>query len=104
MDGVDAAYEFAGIIGIRPHGLTLRQLWRMACGATRQRRLDALHIVCLAFNGSLDTEKFLQFGLVEESNVGKPLVLSPELEAKVQEEIERIRRENPDLPKVQAFS
>jgi hypothetical protein len=104
MDGVEAAYEFAGVVGIRPHGLTLKQLWRMACGATKQRRLDALHIVFLAFNNSLDTEKFLKFGMVEESNVGKPLVLSPELEAKVQEEIEKIRKENPGLPKPQAFS
>jgi hypothetical protein len=104
MDGIDAAYEFAGVVGIKPHGLTLRQLWRMASGAMKQRRLEALHIVCLAFNGSLDTQKFLEFGTVEESNVGKPLVLSPELEAKVQEEIERIRRENPDLPKPQAIS
>lgn len=99
MDGVDACYEYAGIVGVKPHGLTLRQLWRMASGAMKQRRLDALHIVCLAFNNSLDTQKFLEYGSVEETNVGKPLVLSPELEAKVQEEIQRIRLENPDLPK-----
>lgn len=98
MDGIDASYEYAGIVGIQPHGLTLRQLWRMACGAMKQRRLDALQLVCLAFNDGMDVRKFLLTGQLTESNVGKPLVLSPEMEAKVQEEIDRIRRENPNLP------
>jgi hypothetical protein len=98
MDGIDAAYEYAGIVGIKPHGMTLRQLWRMACGAMKQKRIESLQLICLAFNDSMDTQKFLDFGLVVESNVGKPLVLSPELEAKVQAEIDRIRRENPNLP------
>jgi hypothetical protein len=103
MDGIDAAYEYAGIVGIRPHGMTLRQLWRMACGAMKQKRLESLQLVCLAFNDSVDTQKFLDCGVVAESNIGKPLTLSPELEAKVQAEIERIRRENPDLPPVAAI-
>ena len=38
-----------------------------------------------------------------ESCVGKPLVLSPDLEAQVQDEVERIRRENPNLPKFNAI-
>ena len=104
MDGVDAAFEFAGIVGVNPRGLTLRQLWRMAIGAMKQKRLDALHIVCLAFNSSLDTRKFLEFGIVEESQIGKPFVLRPDLEAKAQEEIEKIRRENPNLPKPHSIS
>lgn len=37
-----------------------------------------------------------------ESCVGKPLILSPKMEADVQAEIEKIRRENPNLPKIAA--
>lgn len=103
MDGIEAAYEYAGIVGIRPHGLTLRQLWRMATGAMKQKRVESLQLICLAFNDSVDTEKFLELGIITESCVGKPLVLSDELEAKVQAEIERIRRENPDLPTIPAI-
>ena len=98
LDGIDAAYEFAGIVGVHPGGLTLRQLWRMANGCTKQRRIETMQLVCVAFNDSLDIRRFLQTGVIEESCVGKPLVLSPENEAKVQVEIDRIRRENPNLP------
>lgn len=100
MDGVEAAYEFAGIVGIRPHGLTLRQLWRMAAGKQKQDRWNSFHLICLAFNDSLDTQRFLETGIMIESPAGKPIELSPELEAKVQEEVNRIRRENPDLPTI----
>lgn len=100
IDGVDAAYELAGIIGIRPHGLTLRQLWKMANGKMRQTRIESMQLICLAFNNTIDTAKFLETGSMLESDVGKPLELSPELEAQVQQEIERIRAENPNLPSV----
>jgi hypothetical protein len=70
----------------------------MACGKAKQKRIESLQLVCLAFNDSLDTQKFLETGQMAESCVGKPLELPPELEAKVQAEIERIRRENPELP------
>ena len=97
---MDAAYEFAGIIGIRPHGMTLRQLWRMANGRAKQTRLESLQLICLAFNDGLDTKRFLETGAVTESCVGKPIELTPEEEAAVQAEIEKIRRENPELPAV----
>jgi hypothetical protein len=100
LDGIDAAYEFAGIVGISPKGLTLRQLWRMQNGVAKQRRIETMQLVCVAFNESLDVAKFLHTGIVEESSVGKPLQLPDELEAKVQAEIEKIRRENPNLPKI----
>jgi hypothetical protein len=103
MDGIEAAYEFAGIVGIRPHGMTLRQLWRMACGKMRQTRIESLQLICLAFNKELDTHRFLETGQMVESDIGKPLKLSPELEEKVQQEVERIRRENPELPSLPAI-
>jgi hypothetical protein len=102
LEGIDAAYEFAGIVGVDPRGLTLRQLWRMASGIARQRRIETMHLICVAFNDSLDIRRFLQTGQIEESSVGKPLKLSDELEEQVQAEIERIRRENPNLPKLHA--
>jgi len=70
----------------------------MANGRAKQTRLESLHLICLAFNTSLDTERFLETGIVSESCAGKPLELSPEMESAVQEEVERIRRDNPDIP------
>jgi hypothetical protein len=102
LDGIEAAYEFAGIMGIRPEGLTLRQLWRMANGRAKQIRTEAWQMVCLAFSESLDIPRFLATGLMAESVVGKPLQLSDENEEQVRAEVERIRRENPDLPKFAA--
>jgi len=100
---VDAAYEFAGMIGIPPHGLTLRQLWRMANGRAKQKRIESLQLIMLAFNDSLDASKFIETGQLLESCVGKPLELSDELEHRIAEEIERTRRENPDLPQIAAI-
>lgn len=91
------------MIGIRPHGLTLRELWRMANGKAKQKRIEALQLVMLAFNDGLDASKFIQTGHLFESCVGKPVQLTPEQEHAVQEEIERIRRENPDLPTTPHF-
>ena len=54
----------------------------------------------LAFNDGLDASKFIQTGQLLESCIGKPLELSDELEHRIAEEIERTRRENPDLPTV----
>jgi len=70
----------------------------MANGRTKQSRRESFDLVRLAFNDSIDVLAFLNTGSVAESCVGKPLELSPEMEAKVQEEIERIRAENPQLP------
>jgi hypothetical protein len=99
LDGIEASYEFAGIMGLRPEGLTLRQLWRMANGRAKQIRTEALQMVCLAFNESLDIPRFLATGQIAESVVGKPIELPEALEEQVRAEVERIRRENPDLPK-----
>lgn len=91
------------MIGIRPHGLTLRQLWRMANGRAKQKRTESLQLIMLAFNDSLDASKFIETGQLLESCVGKPLELSDELEHRIAEEIERTRRENPDLPQIAAI-
>ena len=58
-----------------------------------------LQSMTLEYGEQIDTQKFLATGELTESNVGKPLELSPELEAKVQEEIKKIRQANPNLPK-----
>ena len=72
----------------------------MANGRAKQARRESLDLVRIAFNGSLDVLRFLETGSVVESCVGKPLELSPEMESAVQDEIEKIRRENPELPQV----
>lgn len=74
----------------------------MANGVAKQRRIETMHLIHVAFNDSLDVPRFLQTGQIEESSIGKPLKLSDELEEQVQAEIDRIRRENPNLPKFKA--
>lgn len=61
-----------------------------------------MQLVCLAFNNDMDTMQFLETGAITDSCVGKPIVQAPEYEAQLAEEIERIRRENPNLPRPQA--
>lgn len=68
-------------------------------GLARQRRVEILQAIMVEYGNRIDARKFLATGELTESNIGKPLELSPELEAKVQQEIERIRRENDNLPK-----
>lgn len=98
MDPVEACYEFAGMTGLHPKGLTLRELWMMADGRARQRRLESYHLIALAFQDGIDVQRFVETGQIAESCVGKPLELSPEMEAKVQKQVEELRRQNPDLP------
>ena len=76
----------------------------MASGKMKQARLEAWQLICLAFGEGLDVERFLKSGVLTESCVGKPLELSPEQEAAVQVEVDRIRRENPNLPKMPTVS
>lgn len=75
----------------------------MANGRQKQSRREAFDLVRIAFNDSLDVLAFLNTGSVVESCVGKPLELSPEMEAAVQAEVETIRRNNPTLPQVPIF-
>jgi hypothetical protein len=83
--------------------MTLKQLWKMANGKAKQKRLESVHLICLAFNDGMDTQRFLETGIVSQSNVGKPLELTPEQELEVAAEVARIRMENPELPTVPVF-
>lgn len=105
MDSIEAGYHFAGIVGISPRKLTLNQLWRMANGAVKQRRREVLELATLVWSlGSVDYEAYLHFGELVETGSGGPVQLTPELHAKVEAEVERIRKENPGLPKVRGAS
>jgi hypothetical protein len=103
MDGIRAGYHFAGTCGVTPRGWTLRQLWMMANGRKFAIRQQNLEIASLVWGLSdIDWESYLLFGEMSPTGRGGPVELSPETRQKVEEEIERIRRENPGLPKVKA--
>jgi hypothetical protein len=99
MDGIEAGYHFAGVVGISPRKWTLNQLWRMAEGAIKNRRREVLELASLVWSlGSIDWEAYLHFGQMLETGSGGPVQLTPEQHAKIEAEVERIRRENPHLP------
>lgn len=102
MDAIEAGFHFAGICGIEPRKKTLNVLWRMAEGRVKNRRREQLELAALVWGvGELDWESYLQFGEMTETGRGGPVQLEPEVQAKVDEEIERQRREDPGLPKVE---
>lgn len=99
MDGIEAGYHFAGVVGLNPRGFTLNQLWQMACGAIKNRRRELLDLASLVWSlGSIDLEDYIHFGHMTETGNGGPVRLDPDLQARVDQEAERIRRENPGLP------
>lgn len=102
MKAVEACYHFAGIAGADPHRLTLRQLWRMAVGRIHQTRQEMFEQSILIWGlDGVDAERYLQFGDLYQTGKGGPVKMDAKLAAAVEAEKERIRRENPDLPKVQ---
>lgn len=101
LDGVEACYHFAGVIGVRPHGLTLRQLWRMASGRIRQNRFEMFELSSLVWGLSdIDLLQYLYFGRLEETGAGGPSQVPPDIQSMVDAEVEKIRAENPDLPAI----
>jgi hypothetical protein len=100
MDGIEAGYHFAGIVGISPKKWTLRQLWMMANGFQRNRRRENLEVASLVWGlGSIDWQDYLLYGQMTETGAGGAVQVTPELQGKIDDEIERIQRENPSLPK-----
>jgi hypothetical protein len=99
MDAIEAGYEFAGILGISPRGLTLRQLWRMAHGAQKDSRRENLELANLVWGlAEIDWEDYLLYGRMGSTGKGGPVQVKPDVQEKIDAEIERIRRENPNLP------
>jgi len=100
MDAIEAGYAFAGIVGISPKKWTLRQLWMMAEGVAKSHRRDNLDVAVLVWSlGSIDYEDYLHFGVMSETGSGGPVQLSPEMQDKLDVEVQRIRKENPGLPR-----
>lgn len=100
MDAIEAGYAFAGIVGISPKKWTLRQLWMMAEGATKSRRRDNLDTANLVWSlGSIDWGDYLHYGQLSETGSGGPVQVSPEMQDKIDAEVQRIRKENPGLPR-----
>lgn len=100
LDGVDACWHFAGIIGIRPERLTLRRLWQMVEGRARQQRAEMVELASLVWGaGDIDLELYILRGQWSETGRGGPPILDPELQAKVDARIEEMRAADPSLPK-----
>lgn len=103
MDAIEAGYHFAGIVGVSPKKMTLRQLWMMVEGKQKARRQNNLELSSLVWGlSSIDWEDYLHYGHMTETGTGGQVQLKPELQAKIDEEVERIRRENPGLPTFRA--
>ena len=100
MGAVEACYSLAGQVGIHPRGLTFRQLWMMADGRARCRRIELLEQAVLVWAlNEHDAIAYTEWGKMESSNIGKPVEYSPEMEAQIREEIARqaAAGELPDL-------
>jgi len=98
LDAVDCCYAFAGAVGADVRRFTLRQLCKMADGRMRASRLESLQLAQLVWSiGDIDLPKFLLYGdfAKEEEN---DLDLSPELQERIRLEIQRIRKDNPNIP------
>jgi len=101
MGAIEAGYHFAGICSVSPKGYTLRQLWMMANGkqtAQRNANVDVAYLVWAM--SEVDIEAYLLFGEMSETGRGGPVDLTPELQHRLEQEVERIRAENPGLPTV----
>lgn len=99
MDAIEAGYEYAGIVGISPRGLTLDQLWRMASGTQKNRRRENLELANLVWGlAEIDWQDYLLYGRMNASGLGGPVQVKPEVQERIDAEVERIRRENPNLP------
>lgn len=99
MSAIEAGYHFAGIAGVNPRGFTLRQLWMMATGAERGHRKRNLELATLVWSLSeIDWQNYLLYGVMTQTGRGGPVQVSPEMQARIDAEVDRIRRENPNLP------
>jgi len=93
MDAIDACYYYAGMIGVLPNKTTLRRLWQMADARIRQTRYESVQLASLVWGMSnLDIDAFIHYGeWVTYETGGKP-EFSPDFEAKIQAEMERLRK------------
>lgn len=99
MDAIEAGLHFAGMVGLEPRGKTLNLLWRLAEGRAKSQRKQSLELAALVWSvADIDWEEYLLHGEMSETGRGGPVQLDPELQARVDQEAERLRRENPSLP------
>jgi len=105
MDAIEAGLHFAGVVGIDPRGKTLNLLWRMANGKIKNRRKEILELANLVWAlGEIDFEAYLLYGEMSNTGRGGPVKVNPELQARIDAEVERLRQENPGLPKFRSES
>ena len=74
----------------------------MAEGCRHQRRIDLAEQSMLVWGmDSIDLENYLFTGQMIDTGKGGPVEVSPEVQAAIDAEVARIRRENSDLPTFQ---
>lgn len=101
MDAVDASYHYAGIVGVQPHGMTFRQLWKMAVGRIQNRRVELFEQARLVWGlGDVDLRQYLCYGTWESTGAGGPSRVPPEIQAQVDIEIAKTYEANPELRKL----
>lgn len=98
MDAITACYAFAGVVGIAPKGLTLRQLWAMAEGKTKFLRYHQIGQASAVWGlNDSDPIVYAEFGILRDIQVGKAIKYSDEMEAKINAEIAKIYESEPEL-------
>lgn len=101
MNGVEAAYCYAGMVGMLPDGITLRRLWKLAAGKIRHRRSEMFELAQLVWGfGDIDVQKYLCYGIWEPTGAGGPPQIPPELQAGIDAEIAKTYEQNPELRKL----
>jgi len=101
IDGIDAlaaAWEYAGILGLWPVGMTLRRLWIMVEGRNRQTRVDQIQLANLVWGiGEIDLLSFMVYGSMAQTPKGVES-LPDETQEQLRKKIKEMQSD-PNAPK-----
>lgn len=95
---MQASWQYAGILGMWPVGMTLRRLWQMVEGRNRQNRADQIQLANLVWGiNEIDLLSFWVYGEMQATPSG-----IESLPEETQEQLRKKTKElqaNPDAPK-----
>lgn len=98
LDAITAAWQYAGVLGLWPVGMTLRQLWMMVEGRNRQTRVDQIQLANLVWGiGEINLLSFLVYGSMESIPSGIES-LPPETQEQIRLKTKELRAD-PNTPK-----